>query len=97
MELPRRVKYARGALDNKKPRRWRDGESEIAGNKRRYAVVTFTVKDAWSGLATLKLQRYSYVTKEWKDVASWNCNNSTAAIKKNYIEREEGVFYYKLL
>lgn len=63
-----------------------------AGN----GTVKFTVQDAWSGLSSIKLERYSYVTNTWKTVGTWNYSGTTSAVTKTYTETEEGVFYYKL-
>lgn len=63
-----------------------------AGN----GTVTFTVQDPWSGLSTVILQRYSYVTRTWENVQSWNYYGTTSAVSGSYTETAEGVFYYRL-
>lgn len=63
-----------------------------AGN----GTVSFTVQDPWSGLSTVILQRYSYVTRTWENVKNWNFNGTTSAVSGSYIETAEGVFYYRL-
>lgn len=69
-----------------RPNSWR------AGN----GTVTFTVQDPWSGLSTVILQRYSYVTRTWENVQSWNYYGTTSAVSGSYTETAEGVFYYRL-
>ena len=63
-----------------------------AGN----GTVTFTVQDPWCGLSTVILQRYSYVTRTWENVQSWNYYGTTSAVSGSYTETAEGVFYYRL-
>lgn len=63
-----------------------------AGN----GTVTFTVQDPWSGLSTVILQRYSYVTRTWENMQSWNYYGTTSAVSGSYTETAEGVFYYRL-
>ena len=63
-----------------------------AGN----GTVTFTVRDQGSGLASVKLQRYSYVTGTWSDIKTWTYSGTTASKSGSYTETSEGVFYYKL-
>ena len=58
--------------------------------------VSLTVQDKGSGLASITLQRYSYVTKAWSDVGSWTCSNTTSAVTKTYTETNEGTYLYKL-
>ena len=64
-----------------------------AGN----GTVSFTARDQWSGLASAVLQRYSYVTGTWSNVASWTFGNTTSYVSRTYTETSEGVFYYKLV
>lgn len=64
-----------------------------AGN----GVVGFTARDQWSGLSSAVLQRYSYVTGTWTNVASWTFGNTTDYVSRSYTETSERVFYYKLV
>lgn len=63
-----------------------------AGN----GTVSFTVRDQGSGLSSVKLQRYSDVTRTWSDIKTWTYSGTTASQSGNYTETSEGVFYYKL-
>lgn len=63
-----------------------------AGN----GTVTITAQDQGSGLDTFTLQRYSYVTRSWSTVKTWNLNGTTSSTTKTYTETSEGVFYYKV-
>jgi len=49
-----------------------------------------------SGLSSIKLQRYSYVTQKWSDISSWTYSGTKDVVSKTYTEESEGVFYYKL-
>ena len=64
-----------------------------AGN----GTVSFTVRDQGSGLASVKLQRYSDVSKSWSDVKTWSYSGTTESQSGSYTETAEGVFYYKLI
>lgn len=63
-----------------------------AGN----GTVTFSVQDKGSGLSSITLQRYSYVTRSWSTVKTWSYNGTTSKVTGSYTEYSEGVFYYKL-
>lgn len=63
-----------------------------AGN----GTVSFTVRDQGSGLASVKLQRYSDVSKSWSDIKTWSYNGTTDSQSGSYTETAEGVFYYNL-
>lgn len=64
-----------------------------AGN----GTVSFTVRDQGSGLASVKLQRYSDVSKSWSDVKAWSYSGTTESQSGTYTETSEGVFYYRLI
>lgn len=64
-----------------------------AGN----GTVSFTVRDQGSGLASVKLQRYSDVSKTWSDVKTWSYSGTTESQSGTFIETSEGVFYYRLI
>ncbi|MDD3138680.1 MAG: InlB B-repeat-containing protein [Lachnospiraceae bacterium] len=64
-----------------------------AGN----GMVSFTVRDPWSGLSSVTLQRYSYVTGAWSDVQTWTFGGTTDSVTRSYTETSEGVFYYRLI
>ena len=64
-----------------------------AGN----GTVSFTVRDQGSGLASVKLQRYSDVSKSWSDVKTWSYSGTTESQSGTYTETSEGVFYYRLI
>lgn len=59
-------------------------------------MVTFTVRDQGTGLASVVLERYSYVTRTWSTVRTWSYNGTTVSTSGSYTETAEGVFYYKL-
>lgn len=59
-------------------------------------IISFIVKDQGSGLDSVKLERYSDVTKEWSTVKTWNYSGSTVEQSGTYTETNEGVFYYRL-
>ena len=63
-----------------------------AGN----GTVTFNAQDQGSGLSSITLQRYSYVTGAWSTVRTWSYNGTTSRVSGSYTETSEGVFYYKL-
>lgn len=63
-----------------------------AGN----GTVTFSAQDQGSGLSSITLQRYSYVTRSWSNVKTWSYNGTTSKVTGSYTEYSEGVFYYKL-
>ena len=69
-----------------KPTSWSSGNG----------TVSIKVQDKGSGLSSIKLQRYSYVTEKWSDVDSWSYSGTTDEVSKSYTETAEGVFYYKL-
>ena len=59
-------------------------------------TLTFTARDQGSGLDTVKLERYSYVTRSWSTVKTWDYSGTTSSVSERYTETQEGVFYYKL-
>lgn len=63
-----------------------------AGN----GTVSFTVRDQGTGLASVKLQRYSDVSKTWTDIKTWTYSGTKESQSGSYEETAEGVFYYKL-
>lgn len=63
-----------------------------AGN----GTVSFTCVDAWSGMKSVVLERYSYVTGAWTTVRTWSYSGTTSAVSGTYTETSECVFYYKL-
>ncbi|MGI6502136.1 MAG: InlB B-repeat-containing protein [Anaerostipes sp.] len=63
-----------------------------AGN----GTVSFPAQDQGSGLSSITLQRYSYVTRSWSTVKTWSYNGTTSKVTGSYTEYLEGVFYYKL-
>ena len=63
-----------------------------AGN----GTVKFTVQDAWSGISSVVLERYSYVTGTWTTVKTWSYSGQTSPVSGTYTETNEGVFYYRL-
>ncbi|MDD3240017.1 MAG: InlB B-repeat-containing protein, partial [Lachnospira sp.] len=63
-----------------------------AGN----GTVTFTAQDQGSGITSIVLERYSYVTRAWSTVNTWSYGGTTSVINGSYTETSEGVFYYKL-
>lgn len=63
-----------------------------AGN----GTVSFSAQDQGSGLSSITLQRYSYVTRSWSTVKTWSYNGTTSKVTGSYTEYSEGVFYYKL-
>lgn len=63
-----------------------------AGN----GTITFKVRDQGSGLASVIIERYSYVTRTWSTFKTLSYNGTTAELSGSYSETSEGVFYYKL-
>lgn len=59
-------------------------------------TVSFSAKDEGSGMASAKLQRYSYVTQTWSDIKTWTYSGTTDTVSETYTEKAEGVYYYKL-
>ncbi len=59
-------------------------------------TVSFTARDQGSGLASVTLERYSYVTRSWSTVKTWMYSGTTSSVSESYTETSEGVFYYKL-
>lgn len=68
------------------PNSWSEGEG----------TVGFTVQDQGTGLASVELNRYSYVTRSWSTVKTWSYDGTTTAQTDTYTETDEGVFYYRL-
>ena len=69
-----------------KPNEW------SAGN----GTVAFKARDKGSGLASITLQRYSYVTRTWSTVKTWPYSGTTDSVSGSYTETSEGVFHFKL-
>lgn len=63
-----------------------------AGN----GTVTFNAQDQGSGMSSIVLERYSYVTRTWSTVKTWSYNGTKNSVSGSYTEYSEGVFYYKL-
>ena len=59
-------------------------------------TVSFSAQDKGSGMSSIKLQRYSYVTKTWSDIKTWTYSGTTNVVTGSYTETTEGVYYYKL-
>lgn len=59
-------------------------------------TVSFSAQDKGSGMSSIKLQRYSYVTKSWSDIKTWSYSGTTSVVTESYTETSEGVYYYKL-
>lgn len=59
-------------------------------------TVSFSAQDKGSGMASIKLQRYSYVSNSWSDIKTWTYSGTTGVVSETYTETAEGVFYYKL-
>ena len=59
-------------------------------------TVTITASDLGSGLNTMTLQRYSFVTGTWLTIQTWYLNGTNATATRTYTETNEGVFYYKV-
>lgn len=69
-----------------KPNHW------SAGN----GSVTFHAQDEGSGISSITLERYSFVTRTWSTVKSWSCGGTKDMVYGSYTESSEGVFYYML-
>ena len=69
-----------------RPNKW------SAGN----GTVGFSCRDEGSGISSIKLERYSLVTRTWTTVKTWSCGNTKSTVSKTYTETDEGVFYYRL-
>lgn len=63
-----------------------------AGN----GTIGFTVQDEGSGITSIVLERYSYVTRSWNTVRTWSYGGTTSVISKTLSETSEGVFKYRL-
>ncbi|MDO5292758.1 MAG: InlB B-repeat-containing protein [bacterium] len=59
-------------------------------------TVTFNAQDQGTGLSSIVLERYSYVTRTWSTIKTWSYNGTTSRVSGSYTEYSEGVFYYKL-
>ena len=64
-----------------------------AGN----GTVSFTAQDQGTGMSSITLSRYSYVTQTWSGIKTWTYSGTTSAVSGSYTETSEGVFYYKLV
>lgn len=60
-------------------------------------TVTIKAKDAGSGISSIVLKRYSYVTGTWSDIKSWTSINSTSEVTKTYSQTTEGVYLYQVV
>lgn len=63
-----------------------------AGN----GTIGFSVQDEGSGITSIVLERYSYVTRSWSTFRSWSYGGTTSVISKTLTETNEGVFKYRL-
>ena len=59
-------------------------------------TVSFSAQDKGSGMVSIKMQRYSDVTKTWSDIKTWTYSGTTSVVTASYTETAEGVYYYKL-
>lgn len=69
------------------PTRWSSGNG----------VVTIKAIDEYSGLSSIELKRYSYVTKTWTTVKTWTGINSIREVTKTYNQTAEGVYMYNVI
>ena len=60
-------------------------------------TVTIKAKDEGSGISSIVLKRYSYVTGTWTDIKSWTSINSTSEVTKTYSQIIEGVYLYQVV
>lgn len=60
-------------------------------------TVTITAKDEGSGISSIVLKRYSYVSSAWSDIQSWTGINSTGEVTKTYSQTAEGVYLYQVV
>ena len=60
-------------------------------------TASFSAQDKGTGMASIVLKRYSYVTQTWSDVKSWSYSGTTGVVTGTYTETAEGVFYYKIV
>ena len=60
-------------------------------------IITIKAKDEGSGISSIVLKRYSYVTGTWSDIESWTSINSTSEVTKTYSQTTEGVFLYQVV
>ena len=60
-------------------------------------TVTIKAKDEGSGISSIVLKRYSYVTGTWSDIKSWTSINSTSEVTKTYTQTTEGVYLYQVV
>lgn len=63
-----------------------------AGN----GTIGFTVQDEGSGITSIVLERYSYVTRSWSTFRTWSYSGTKSVISKTLTESNEGVFKYRL-
>lgn len=63
-----------------------------AGN----GTIGFSVQDEGSGITSIVLERYSYVTRSWSTFRTWSYGGTTSVISKTLTETNEGVFKYRL-
>lgn len=60
-------------------------------------TASFSAQDKGTGLYSIVLKRYSYVTQTWSDVKSWSYGGTTGVVTGTYTETAEGVYLYKLV
>ena len=60
-------------------------------------TVTIKAKDEGSGISSIVLKRYSYVTGTWSDIKSWTSINSKSEVTKTYTQETEGVYLYQVV
>jgi len=63
-----------------------------AGN----GTIGFSVQDEGSGIKSIVLERYSYVTRGWSTFRTWSYSGTKSLISKTLTESSEGVFKYRL-
>ena len=63
-----------------------------AGN----GTIGFSVQDEGSGITSIVLERYSYVTRGWSTFRTWSYSGTKSLISKTLTESSEGVFKYRL-
>ena len=54
------------------------------------------MQDEGSGIVSIELERYSYVTRSWSTFKTWSYSGKKTAITKTVTESNEGVFKYRL-
>lgn len=59
-------------------------------------TVSFSFYDGGSGISTIQMQRYSYVTNKWDIIYDFDIWGNGVNLYGSYTEKSEGVFYYWL-